>query len=135
MARILVVDDNPDACLVMVKFLRNAGHQAFAATSGGAALAKLKGELPDLVLLDIMMPGLDGETVLRRVRKDPRTRDLKVIAFSAIDDPVYIHHLLAEGADDYWVKGKVEYRDIGTRIAAYVDPVGRAAEGAAGAGL
>ena len=84
MARILVVDDNPDACLVMVKFLRNAGHQAFAATSGGAALAKLKGELPDLVLLDIMMPGLDGETVLRRVRKDPRTRDLKVIAFSAI---------------------------------------------------
>jgi CheY-like chemotaxis protein len=122
MANVLVVDDSPDACEILVKALKQAGHQTVTASSGGAALAKLKAaaELPDVMILDIMMPGLDGESVLRRVRNDPRTADLKIIAFSAIDDPAYISRVLDEGANDYWVKGKVEYRDIGQRLTQYL---------------
>jgi CheY-like chemotaxis protein len=122
MANVLVVDDSPDACEVLVKALKHAGHRTITATSGGAALAKLKAAeaLPDVMILDIMMPGLDGESVLRRVRNDPRTAGLKVIAFSAIDDPSYISRVLEEGANDYWVKGKVEYRDIGQRLTEYL---------------
>ena len=122
MANVLVVDDSPDACEVLVKALKHAGHRTTTATSGGAALAKLKAAdaLPDVMILDIMMPGLDGESVLRRVRSDPRTAGLKIIAFSAIDDPTYINRVLEEGANDYWVKGKVEYRDIGQRLTEYL---------------
>ncbi|RMF91486.1 MAG: response regulator [Methanobacteriota archaeon] len=69
MARIMVVDDTPDVILLERGILERAGHEVIEASSGAEALEKLRSARPDLILLDIMMPGMDGWETLRRIRK------------------------------------------------------------------
>ena len=75
-------------------------------------LTYLEQTLPDVVLLDVMMPGMDGMEVLRQIRSDPRTARLAVIMYSAVSDPAYREAALSKGADDYLVKGSVEVDDL-----------------------
>jgi two-component system, sensor histidine kinase and response regulator len=116
MGRIWVVDDQPDVSRAMVALLRQAGHRGTAFLSGEAALAQLVTDVPDLMILDVMMPGLDGFAVLRAVREDPRTAKLPVIMFSAIGDPSRIAHAMARGATDYWVKASFDFSELEARI-------------------
>ena len=116
MGRIWVVDDQPDVSRAMVALLRQAGHRGTAFLSGEAALAQLQSDIPDLMILDVMMPGLDGYAVLRAVREDPRTAALPVIMFSAIADPSRIAHAMARGANDYWVKASFDFGELEARI-------------------
>ena len=116
MARIMVVDDHEEICRGLVKLLKLGGHQAWCAFSGEEALGHVQQEPPDLMILDIMMPGMDGMEVLRRLRSDPRTSHLPVIIFSALSDPSYVNHALAKGATDYWVKASFDYSQLQTRI-------------------
>ena len=116
MGRIWVVDDQPDVSRAMVALLRQAGHRGTAFLSGEAALTQLQTDVPDLMILDVMMPGLDGFAVLRAVREDPRTAKLPVIMFSAIADPTRIAHAMARGANDYWVKASFDFAELEARI-------------------
>ncbi len=116
MGQIWVVDDQPDVSRAMVALLRQAGHRGTAFLSGEAALAQLRSDLPDLMILDVMMPGLDGFAVLRAVRDDPRTAGLPVIMFSAVSDPSRIAHARARGATDYWVKASFDFSELEVRI-------------------
>jgi CheY-like chemotaxis protein len=116
MGRIWVVDDQPDVSRAMVALLRQAGHRGTAFLSGEAALQQLAGDVPDLMILDVMMPGLDGFAVLRAVRQDPRTARLPVIMFSAVADPSRIAHAMAAGANDYWVKASFDFGELEVRI-------------------
>ena len=117
MGRIWVVDDQPDVSRAMVALLRQAGHRGTAFLSGEAALAQLAGaDVPDLIILDVMMPGLDGFAVLRAVRQDPRTAKLPVIMFSAVADPSRIAHAMSCGANDYWVKASFDFGELEVRI-------------------
>jgi DNA-binding response OmpR family regulator len=116
MGRIWVVDDQPDVSRAMVALLRQAGHRGTAFLSGEAALAQLGADLPDLMILDVMMPGLDGFAVLRAVRENPRTTKLPVIMFSAVADPSRIAHAMASGANDYWVKASFDFGELEVRI-------------------
>jgi CheY-like chemotaxis protein len=68
--------------------------------SGERALHYLNSQLPDFILLDAMMPGMDGMEVLRRIRNDRRTARLPVVMFSAISDPAYKEAALKKGADE-----------------------------------
>lgn len=102
MARmILVVDDEPDAQKLLELILSRAGFQVTTATNGPEALAWLKRALPDLIILDVMMPDMDGYEVLRRLRADPRTRGIPVIMLSAKGDVRDRVTGLRLGADDY----------------------------------
>jgi CheY-like chemotaxis protein len=90
--RILVVDDEPDQRFLLRRILERAGHEVADAGDGAAALEAVGACLPDLVVTDMMMPGMGGAALIRRLRADPVTAGIPVLA--ATGDA----HL-AEGAD------------------------------------
>ena len=101
---ILIVDDEPVNLALLAQHLRPT-YRVLAATSGAAALAVAGSEpRPDLVLLDVMMPGLDGYAVLERLRADPATRNLPVLFLTAAADHQQEERALAAGAADYITK-------------------------------
>ncbi len=81
--RVLVIDDEPGICDIVCLNLESEGYQAECAQSGRAALAKIKAASPDAVILDIMMPEIDGWEVLSHIKNDPVTRDIPIILLSA----------------------------------------------------
>ena len=100
--RILVVDDTEANRYAVSRHLRKAGYQIVEAHDGATALTRMAEDLPDLVILDIRMPGIDGFEVVRRLRGDPRTRHLPVLHVSAsFTDPVSQAAGLDSGADGY----------------------------------
>lgn len=102
--RILVVDDVPDNVAVLFDFLRSHGFKTLVAESGSHALAELTAIAPDLILLDVMMPGLDGFETCRRIRADPKFADVPVFFMTALHDPVDKVRGLQLGAADYITK-------------------------------
>jgi CheY-like chemotaxis protein len=123
MGTILIVDDNIDAARPLARLLRHVGHSGVVLGSGEAALCYLRDEdIPDLMLLDVMMPGMDGMEVLRLVRGDPRTAGLPVVLFSAVSDPQFREHAIGKGANDFWVKASLDYDQLQRRIDAIVPP-------------
>jgi len=103
-ATLLVVDDNPDNVALLVDLLQ-AEYRVLAATSGRRALDLARGEpRPDLILLDVMMPGMDGYAVLASLREDARTRDIPVMFITAMNATRDEEHGLEKGAVDYITK-------------------------------
>jgi two-component system phosphate regulon response regulator PhoB len=104
MAHILVVEDEPAIAELIAINLRHAGHEAVVALDAGQAQAAIDGILPDLVVLDWMLPGESGLALARRWRSQPRTRELPIIMLTArAAEPDRVAGLDA-GADDYLVK-------------------------------
>ena len=101
MSKILVVDDEPSIVDVLMYNLTKAGHQPIVARDGEQALHRARAERPDLVILDLMLPGIDGLEVCRALRKDG---DLPIIMLTAKDEEVDRVVGLEMGADDYIVK-------------------------------
>ena len=113
MATVLVVDDNPDACRMMAKLVtRCGGHQGVCVTSGEEALEYLQAQPVALVILDNMMPGMNGIEVLRQMRLRPELADVPVVMWSAIADPAFIEHAKEKGAADYWTKAGFNYSEL-----------------------
>jgi CheY-like chemotaxis protein/class 3 adenylate cyclase len=102
-ARILVVDDTPTNVRLLDALLTPRGYTVVAVESGAEALSLLEEEHPDLILLDILMPGMDGYEVCRRVRANPVTAHLPVIMITASETRQKVKALEA-GADDFVVK-------------------------------
>jgi phosphoserine phosphatase RsbU/P len=103
-SRILVVDDNASNRDLLCRRLQRQGHTMLQAEDGASALALLQKEALDLVLLDLMMPGISGYDVLVRLKRDPRLRDIPVIMISALDELDSIVRCIEAGADDYLAK-------------------------------
>jgi serine phosphatase RsbU (regulator of sigma subunit) len=103
-ARVLVVDDNEMNRDLLARRLQREGHQVELAVDGVDALARLNGGAFDLVLLDIMMPGMDGYQVLAHLKADEALRHVPVMLISALDDTDSVVKGLALGADDYLPK-------------------------------
>ena len=103
-ATILIVDDDPDNLFVLNELLA-AQYRVLAAISGETALRVALGTpRPDLILLDVMMPGLDGYAVLSRLRANPVTRDIPVVFLTALSDASDEERGLSQGASDYITK-------------------------------
>jgi CheY-like chemotaxis protein len=101
---ILVVDDVADNRTVLERRLQREGHLAECANNGRDALQKIRDRQFDLILLDIMMPEIDGFEVLRRLKRSPETRDIPVIMISALDDLDSVVRCIEEGAEDHLTK-------------------------------
>ena len=116
MAKILVVDDNVEGARLLARVLTHLRHEVSVVHSGEAALDALRDAVPQLVVLDLMMPGIDGAEVLRRMRARAETRAVPVAMFSAADDPAVRSGLLAGGAQDFWTKGSFDFQTLGDRV-------------------
>ncbi len=103
-ARILLADDNADMRDYVKRLLVSQGYEVETVVDGVAALASVRQQLPDLVLTDVMMPGLDGLGLLQELRVDPRTREIPIILLSARAGEESRIEGLEAGADDYLIK-------------------------------
>ena len=102
--KILVVDDEPTIVRLMEFILARQGHEMIVAVNGEEALEKIKSQQPDLVLLDIMMPRIDGYEVAQRLRADPATASLPIIMLSAKAQDEDIRKGVEVGVDEYVTK-------------------------------
>jgi len=103
-SRILVVDDNPSNRDLLSRRLQRQGHSVLLAEDGARALALVEQEVIDLVLLDLMMPGISGYEVLVSLKSDPRFREIRVIMISALSELDSVVRCIEAGADDYLAK-------------------------------
>ena len=102
--RILAIDDDPCALMLISLTLELEGYQVITATDGYEGLRKIKEEKPDLLILDIMMPGMNGFDVCHDLRTDPETASLPVIMLSARTLPQDQMRGFQVGTDDYLTK-------------------------------
>jgi adenylate cyclase len=98
---ILVVDDNADNRDMLARRLRRQGYEVLTAAGGTSAFETISATPVDLVLLDVMMPDLDGYAVLQRLKADPALRDIPVLMISALDDMDSVVRCIQLGAEDY----------------------------------
>jgi DNA-binding response OmpR family regulator/DNA-binding CsgD family transcriptional regulator len=103
-ANILVVDDTPENLHVLTQLLQGQAYRVRPAPNGMHALASVQKELPDLILLDIMMPGMDGYEVCHHLKADERARDIPVIFISALDEAMDKATAFSVGGVDYVTK-------------------------------
>ena len=116
-ATILVVEDEPAIRELVVFNLQQAGHRPVVAASAEQALALMREELPDMILLDWMLPGMSGVDFARRIKADARTRDVPIIMLTARGDEQDKITGLETGADDYITK-PFSPRELNARIKA-----------------
>ena len=102
--RILVVDDEPDVVRILSKSLMLNGFEVITANDGLECLAKAENELPDLILLDNVMPNMDGQTTLAKLKASKKTEGIPVIMVTALADEKNITTSQKGGAVEYVVK-------------------------------
>ncbi len=103
-ARILVIEDDPGIAALVAYQLTRAGYRVETAGSGDGGLDSIHREIPDLVVLDRMLPGVSGDQVLRAIRQDPATRTIPVLVLTAKREEAERIEGLEMGADDYLTK-------------------------------
>lgn len=119
--KILVVEDDfymRDLYITQVKY---EGYLAEGAADGAEALVKVKSELPDMVLLDLMLPKVDGLTVLKTIKSDPATSNIPVVIMTNMESSEIEQQAKAAGATDYFLKIKVTPSEFIDKIKGYLE--------------
>jgi DNA-binding response OmpR family regulator len=122
-ASILVADDEPNIVLSLEFLLKQAGFRVRTVSDGEAALAAIAQEPPDLVLLDVMIPGRDGYAVCQEIRSNPAWRGMRIIMLTAKGGDIQREKGLSLGADDYVTK-PFSTRELVERVRRMLDPRG-----------
>lgn len=104
MAHILIVDDSPTEVHVLRTILENHGHQVSTATSGEIGVEEAKRLMPDLVLMDIVMPGMNGFQATRQLSNDDQTKDIPIIVVTTKDQDTDRMWSLRQGAKEFLTK-------------------------------
>ena len=112
---VLIADDDEDILALVRATIERSGHEVMAVADGAAALSAMAERRPDLAVLDIAMPELDGLEVLRRLRADDETKDLPVILLTAQAQAADVERGFATGASAY-VRKPFSPRDLATRV-------------------
>jgi len=112
MSTILVVDDEAAARHALTRLLRREGYETVAAGDGREALRALEAGTPDLVLLDVMMPGLDGLELLEILHAHPRWKALPVVVLTAVSDTHTVRRAEQLGAREYLVKASFSVAEM-----------------------
>jgi two-component system cell cycle response regulator DivK len=117
MAKILVVEDNPSNAKLAVFVLTRAGHEVQCVPDAEEGLRIAQAERPDLVIMDVQLPGIDGLEATRRLRADPATQSLRVLALTAFAMKGDEQKIIDAGCDDYLAK-PYQYSDLLQRVEA-----------------
>jgi two-component system alkaline phosphatase synthesis response regulator PhoP len=125
-ARILVVEDSPDIADLIVRYLQRAGYTTDHLVSGGQVARHLRKSVPDLIVLDLMLPDLDGLQVCQALRHDATTAAIPIIMLTARADEADRIHGLELGADDY-VSKPFSPKELVARVGALLRRVARPA--------
>jgi len=119
MPKILIVDDSQEDGDSLRRLLGRAGWEVLCTTDGRVAAERLREIEAEVVLLDVMMPEVDGFGVLAQIRSDPKTSKTTVVMYSALTDAATRLRAQSEGADDYVEKG-APFEILRERLAAHV---------------
>lgn len=111
MANLLIIEDNPANMRLAVTILMNAGHVVREASDAATGLALVQAKPPDLILMDVQMPGMDGLTATRTLKSDPATQAIPVIAVTALAMSGDTDKILAAGCDGY-ISKPIRYREL-----------------------
>lgn len=114
-ATILIVDDDERNRKLINVFATSDGHQTLSAKNGDEALALAVSHKPHLILVDLMMPGMDGFELVRRLKSDPVTCVIPVMIVSSLDDAASQQRIVASGADDF-LRKPVDRWELSLRI-------------------
>ena len=120
MARILIVEDNPDNMFLTAMLLQSAGHTVLSAVDAEAGLTMARDEHPDLILMDIQLPGMDGLEATALLKQEEATRAIPVIALTALAMKGDEERIRAAGCDGYIAK-PMGIQDFLTTIAAHLE--------------
>ena len=102
--KILIIEDDPAISRLVDYSLRHEGYEVITATNGLEGIRKAHNEAPDLIILDVMLPGMDGFEICHRLRSEPDTAQLLILMFSAKAQEIDKNTGLKVGADDYLPK-------------------------------
>lgn len=119
--KILVVEDNQDNREMVVKVLKFNGYQVVEAVDGEEAIEKVKAEDPDLILLDIFLPKMDGYEATRRLKGDTSLRNIPIIALTAHAMKGSMEEALAAGCDGY-ISKPIDVRELPKQIQRFLKP-------------
>jgi len=119
--RVLVVEDNQDNRELVVKVLEINGYQVIEAVDGEDAIEKIRTENPDLILMDLYIPKIDGYEVTRRLKGDRGLRDIPVIALTAHAMKGDMEEALAAGCDGY-ISKPIDVRELPEQIKRFLKP-------------
>lgn len=115
MAKILIVDDSPTELHVLTKILQQGGHEALTAADGEAGITTARAQQPDVVLMDVVMPGLNGFQATRKLSRDPQTQHIPVLMVTTKDQDTDREWGIRQGARGYLVK-PVDGRELLQKI-------------------
>ncbi len=118
--KILIVEDESIVKAIDIKF-RNAGFETDVARDGLIALEKLREYRPDMVLLDILLPGMDGYSVLEKMRGDDAMKDIPVLVFSNFSDEPFMDKVRNLGVVGYIIKAHARLEDLVAEANRYFD--------------
>ncbi len=119
-ATILLVDDEPDMAAIVGRSLRLNGYNVLTAANGRECLDLAASELPDIILLDNVMPHMDGLTAMRKLRRSESTRSIPVILVTALADEATLASALRAGADAFITK-PFDYQTLLDKISSILD--------------
>lgn len=118
--KVLLVEDDLSLMKIYSNKLKISGFDVSLATTGDEGLRKAKVDQPNIVLLDLILPGIDGFLVLEELKKDPLTENIPVVILSNLGQPTDIERGKRLGAIDYLVKSDVSLLDLVAKVKKYI---------------
>lgn len=116
MKKILFIEDEPTLQKAINKFLENEGYEALSAIDGELGISMAKKILPDLILLDLILPKMNGFEVIKELKKDESTKNIPIIVLTNLEGSVDVEKAISLGAKDYLVKANYELKEIAEKI-------------------
>ncbi len=122
MKKVLVVEDHPDVLDILTLQMEAMGFAVISANNGKEGVKKAIEEKPNLILMDIMMPGMDGREATRRIRSNQETKDVPILVITALTKESQLRECIKAGCNDYILK-PFNCKDLREKIQAILDPL------------